>query len=78
MKLKELNVGARATIMGLAAATEKVYRHQLLAMGLTPGTELLVSRIAPLGDPVEIIVRGVALSLRKNEADLLLLQEIIA
>jgi ferrous iron transport protein A len=36
-----------------------------------PGTEFRVSRIAPLGDPIEIIVRGFALSLRKNEADLL-------
>jgi ferrous iron transport protein A len=37
-------------------------------MGLTPGTELRVTRVAPMGDPVEIQVRGFRLSLRKDEA----------
>jgi ferrous iron transport protein A len=49
----------------------RVYRERLLAMGLTPGTEFTVVRLAPLGDPVEIRVRGAALSLRKGEAGLL-------
>ena len=40
-------------------------------MGLTPGTEFSVTRLAPLGDPVEINVRGYAVSLRKDEAQLL-------
>lgn len=43
------------------------YRQKLLAMGLTPGTEFKIIRIAPLGDPVEIRVRGTDLSLRKEE-----------
>ncbi len=43
------------------------YRQKLLAMGLTPGTEFKIVRIAPLGDPVEIRVRGTDLSLRKQE-----------
>jgi ferrous iron transport protein A len=48
-----------------------LFRQKLLSMGLTPGTRFLVKRIAPLGDPVEIAVRGYSLSLRKNEADVL-------
>jgi ferrous iron transport protein A len=47
------------------------YKRKLLAMGLTPGTEIVVTRHAPLGDPTEIEVRGFRLSLRKGEADAL-------
>lgn len=72
-----MKIGSRAKIIALNAA-EKIYRHKLISMGLIPGTELLVSRKAPLGDPIEIIVRGFALSLRKEEADALELQEIVA
>jgi ferrous iron transport protein A len=43
-------------------------------MGLIPGTTFVVSRIAPLGDPIEITVRGFALSLRKGEAVILKIQ----
>ncbi len=48
----------------------KAYKQKLLSMGLTPGTEFTVLRVAPLGDPVEIKVRGSNLSLRKDEADI--------
>jgi ferrous iron transport protein A len=48
------------------------YKRKLLAMGLTPGTELRVTRHAPLGDPTEIEVRNFRLSLRKHEADALI------
>lgn len=70
MKFSELKSGQHAKIEQLAAG-HPVYRHKLIAMGLLPGTEFTVSRIAPLGDPVEISVRGFSLSLRKQEADLL-------
>lgn len=43
-------------------------------MGLTPKTEFEVVRVAPLGDPVEILVRGFHLSLRKQEADALIIE----
>ena len=43
------------------------YRKKLLSMGLTPGTEFKLVRIAPMGDPVEIRVRGTGLSLRRDE-----------
>lgn len=52
------------------------YRQKLLAQGLTPGTEFTVIRIAPLGDPIEIRVRGTDLSLRKNEVAALNIEQL--
>jgi len=52
----------------------KAYRKKLLSMGLTPGAEFSVTRYAPMGDPVEIQVRGYSLSLRKEEAEALLIE----
>lgn len=74
MQLKNMKIGAKACITRLLSG-EKTYRHKLIAMGLIPGTRLVITRIAPLGDPIEITVRGVALSLRKHEASILLLEE---
>jgi ferrous iron transport protein A len=68
--LSDMKVGSVGRIVGLCAG-EKVYRQRLLSMGLIPGTEFIVSRIAPLGDPIEITVRGFSLSLRKGEARIL-------
>ena len=70
MQLSQMKVGSKGRIVGLKPA-EKVYRQRLIAMGLIPGTEFIVSRIAPLGDPVELTIRGFALSLRKGEAAIL-------
>lgn len=64
------SVGDTHRILGFDKK-DKNARQRLLAMGLTPQTEFLVKRIAPLGDPIEIIVRGFSLSLRKAEAALL-------
>jgi ferrous iron transport protein A len=72
--LRELTVGEKGTVVGFDKGN-RAYRQKLLAMGLTPGTEFTVTRYAPLGDPVEIQVRGFALSLRKNEADALLVEK---
>jgi ferrous iron transport protein A len=52
------------------------YRKKLLAMGLTPGTAFTVKRLAPLGDPIEIYVRGFSLSLRKTEASVLSIEKL--
>lgn len=70
MQLSEMGVGSKGRIVGLNPG-DKVYRQRLIAMGLIPGTVFVVSRVAPLGDPVEIVVRGFALSLRKGEAGIL-------
>lgn len=73
--LKNLSVGDRARVIGFSDAGGS-YRRRLLALGLTPGAELSLSRIAPLGDPVEIRIRGFALSLRKDEASALLVEKL--
>lgn len=67
MTLKDLQVGDRAKVAGYLEAGG-AYRRKLLSMGLTPGAELSVTRVAPMGDPVEIRVRGFALSVRREEA----------
>ncbi|MFP4080055.1 MAG: ferrous iron transport protein A [Ectothiorhodospira sp.] len=70
MTLKELTVGEAGTVSGYAPSA-RAYRRKLLSMGLTPGTAFRITRIAPMGDPVEIQVRGFKLSLRRDEADAL-------
>jgi ferrous iron transport protein A len=75
MMLRDMAVGDKGRVTGLEKGN-KSYRKKLLAMGLTPGTEFSVIRYAPMGDPVEISVRGFALSLRKDEAAALLVERI--
>lgn len=70
MLLKDISIGQRARILGFNEGSQ-TYRRKLLAMGLTPGVEISVIRVAPMGDPIEIKVRGFAMSLRKIEADAL-------
>ncbi len=70
-----MSVGEQGKIIGFDKAG-KVYRKRLLAMGLTPGTEFSVTRFAPLGDPVEIKIRGFSLTLRKAEASILLIEKL--
>jgi ferrous iron transport protein B len=62
----ELKVGDRGRVVGFADG-DIGHRQKLLSMGLTPGAEFSVTRVAPLGDPVEIRVRGVDISLRRDE-----------
>jgi ferrous iron transport protein A len=69
MKLRELTVGESGLVTGLETGS-RAYRRRLLSMGLTPGTAFTVTRYAPLGDPIELRVRGFNLSLRKDEADI--------
>ena len=75
MGLKNLVIGDLAKIVGFEPSG-KAYRKKLLAMGLTPGTEFSVTRFAPMGDPVEIKLRGFALTLRKDEASVLQIEKI--
>jgi ferrous iron transport protein A len=70
MRLKDLKPGESAQVVGFDGS-DPAYRNKLLTMGLTKGTEIKVLKIAPLGDPVEILIRGYSLSLRKAEADIL-------
>jgi ferrous iron transport protein A len=71
--MADLKTGEKGMLTGYSKKS-KVYRQKLLAMGLTKGTKFTVIRMAPLGDPVEISVRGFKLSLRKNEAAALIVK----
>ena len=64
--LKEIAIGEKATIVKLHG--EGPVKRRLLDMGLTKGIEVMVRKVAPAGDPIEITVRGYELSLRKDEA----------
>jgi len=66
MKLRDIPIGRRARIQKYNAAPK--HRQKYLSMGLTPGVEIKVVGIAPLGCPIEIQVRGYFLSLRSQEA----------
>lgn len=72
-KLKDLKIGEKAVIFGYEKKGE-TYRQRLLSMGLTKETEITLLKYAPLGDPVELSIRGFKLSLRKEEAEILLLE----
>jgi ferrous iron transport protein A len=75
ISLKNFNVGDVGKVVGFEQSG-KAYRKRLLAMGLTPGTEFSVTRYAPMGDPVEIKLRGFSLTLRKDEAAILLIEKL--
>lgn len=75
MTLSELQVGDRARIAAFTTGSGP-YRRKLLAMGVTPGIEIGVTRLAPMGDPVEIRVRGFSLTLRKDEAQALSVEKL--
>ena len=74
-RLRDLAVGSHGRILGYDQGSGS-YRQKLLAMGLNPGAEFIITRQAPLGDPVELEVRGFHLSLRKVEADALTVESI--
>ncbi len=64
--LTDLPIGASGHVHTVGG--DRSLRYRLLELGLLPGTELAVVRRAPGGDPIEIALRGYALSLRRNEA----------
>jgi len=74
-RLKHLAVGSEVKVKGITA-TGRGYRQKLLSMGLTPGVQVKIIRTAPLGDPIEIELRGYLLSLRKDEADALEIERV--
>ncbi len=64
-RLTEVEIEERVVVKRVTSGPKK----RLLEMGLTPGTEIIVVRKAPLGDPIDVIVRGYQLSLRLREAE---------
>lgn len=71
-KLSELSVGASAVVREMPKQGSAFLR--LREMGLLPGTSVQLVRTAPMGDPIEIRVRGYHLTLRKTEADYVVVQ----
>ncbi len=67
MTLRELKPGQVAKVDLISA--EGVFKRRIMDMGITTGVEVKMVKVAPLGDPVEISLRGYQLSLRKAEAD---------
>ncbi|WP_288803269.1 FeoA family protein [uncultured Dialister sp.] len=65
--LRDVPVGAEALVKRIHG--EGPLRRRIMDMGITKGTEVYVRKVAPLGDPVELTVRGYELSIRKNEAE---------
>ncbi len=67
MLLSQLKIGEKGTVT--AVNGEGAVRRRLFDMGITPGAEVYLRKKAPLGDPIEIALRGYELTLRKTEAD---------
>ena len=71
--LRETAVGATAKVKKLHG--EGAIKRRIMDMGITKGTQIYVRKVAPLGDPIEIMVRGYELSVRKADADLIEVEE---
>ena len=63
--LRDVAIGESATVRRLTG--EGAVKRHIMDMGITKGTEVFVRKVAPLGDPIEVTVRGYELSLRKSE-----------
>ena len=70
--LREAKIGETVKVMKLHG--EGAIKRRIMDMGITKGTEVYVRKVAPLGDPVEVTVRGYELSLRKADAEMIEIQ----
>lgn len=69
MTLKDVVVGEKVTVLKLTGTG--AIKRRIMDMGITKGVEIQVIRLAPLGDPIEITVRGYELSIRKADAEMI-------
>ncbi len=67
--LKDVKIGKTAKVVKVHG--EGAVRRRIMDMGLTKGVEVYIRKVAPLGDPIEVTVRGYELSLRKADADMI-------
>lgn len=67
--LRDVKIGEKAVVKKLHG--EGATKRRIMDMGLTKGTEVAVRKVAPLGDPIEITVRGYELSIRKADAEMI-------
>ena len=70
--LRQVKVGETATVVKLHG--EGAVKRRIMDMGITKGVQVYVRKVAPLGDPVEVNVRGYELSIRKNDAEMIEVQ----
>ena len=70
--LKEVHVGETVKVQKLTG--EGLVKRRIMDMGITKGVEIYVRKVAPLGDPVEVTVRGYELSLRKADAEMIVVE----
>ncbi len=68
MTLKEAKIGQTVKVKKLTG--EGAVRRRIMDMGITKGAEIFIRKVAPLGDPIEVTVRGYELSLRKADAEM--------
>lgn len=68
--LREIRVGKTVKVLKLTG--EGAVKRRIMDMGITKGTEIYVRKVAPLGDPIELTVRGYELSIRKADAEMIL------
>ena len=74
MTLKDLPVGKSGLVVAIGG--EKMLRRRLLEMGITPHTTITVKKTAPMGDPIELLLRGYVLSLRLADAEKITIEEV--
>ena len=72
--LKNIEIGQSAKVLKIHG--EGAIKRRIMDMGITKGAELYVQKVAPLGDPVQITVRGYELSIRKDDAELIEVERI--
>ncbi len=70
--LRDVRVGETAVVEKLTG--EGGLKRRIMDMGVTKGTEIFVRKVAPLGDPIEVTVRGYELSIRKGDAEMILVK----
>lgn len=70
--LNEFAIGQKGKVKRITA--DGKIKRRLFDMGVTPNAEILLRKIAPLGDPIEVTIRGYELSLRKTEAQAILME----
>ena len=67
--LRDAKIGSTVTVVKLHG--EGAIKRRIMDMGITKGVEIYVRKVAPLGDPIEVMVRGYELSLRKADAEMI-------
>lgn len=69
MTLKDAKIGQTVKVAGISG--EGAVKRRIMDMGITKGAEIYIRKVAPLGDPIEVTVRGYELSLRKSDAEMI-------